>query len=175
MKLIKCVDYITIVENADRDIGQDFDAYNLMRLIKIFRYKAFISQNLSERYTINTFSAHPLNRFLPCDLDGNVLSEPKGWIDDGSDDTGLLDDIEYRVFQEAKSRVIFKGFSVLYGSEENPVKAIYNRDLGHEIRISDFHCFSHDTNFDCKTIEDLGDLDLELTVSAISTSIIQTK
>ena len=61
------------------------------RLYKIELYASFLNQNLIERYEIYNTKAHPINRFIPCDLEGNILKQPipedysgktKHWVQD---------------------------------------------------------------------------------------------
>jgi hypothetical protein len=56
-----------------------------------------------------------LNMFIPCDEDGKFISEPKGFTEFMSKEVvGLAKDSEYYNYQEAISKILFKGcdFSV---------------------------------------------------------------
>lgn len=78
--------------NGNNELGLLFD---------IAQYNLFIKQNLSERYEVNGVNAHPLNRFVPCDLDGNVLVESE------------IYDSSYIKYQQAKDRVLFEGWKIV--------------------------------------------------------------
>lgn len=82
---------------------------------RMINYANFLHQNLSDRYTINGFDAHPFNRFIPTDKEGNILDKPKNWDNyiefSGREVKGLKKEIiEY---QEAVDRTVFKGFKVI--------------------------------------------------------------
>jgi len=65
-------------------------------------YAEFLKQSLT------------LGMFVPCDLDGNVLEEPKrDFEEDEVSERGRCEDAFYEDnndYQEAKERVLFKGF-----------------------------------------------------------------
>ena len=116
MKLIKCSDYV-----LQEDVVKD-------AIYRLRNYANFLKRPLE------------LGMFIPCDKDGNVLSEPKRWADyleypdsfDGNNEWAEL--YEY---QGAKERVLFEGLN----------------KLAHDILIRQGY----------KTIEDLTELGLTLT------------
>ena len=62
-------------QHEEHSLDNEFSSFEFMNNCK--RYADFLSQNLSERYEVNGVMAHPLNRFVACDLNGNILEEPK--------------------------------------------------------------------------------------------------
>lgn len=112
------------------------------------RYDGILIQNLSEPYEINGVTAHPLNRFVSCDLAGNVLEEPKE-----ADAGNYLQYCELQQeYQQAVERVVFKGLEF---------KSI--EFIGDMLKIdwtdTDVSCLH-----DC-TIESMVEYDAELTES----------
>ena len=77
-----------------------------LKLFKIELYANFLNQNLSDRYEANGVMAHPLNRFTPCDLEGNFLKKPNP--DDFKNKS--LDEFTVAVenFRQATKRVLFE-------------------------------------------------------------------
>jgi hypothetical protein len=77
-----------------------------------------LDNNCSEDdiYEYNHFIRQPFNKgqFIPCDLEGNVLSEPKGyspWICDNRNKYHHSHELCVE-FQQAEERVIFKGWEM---------------------------------------------------------------
>lgn len=63
------------------------------------------------------FLKRPLTRgmFVPCDLEGNILEEPKQykeWIELQKKRGGYSLNLDCKIFQEAKDRVLFEGFEL---------------------------------------------------------------
>ena len=128
---------------------------------KTMQYVKFLKSRLAKTYLVNGVQAHPLNRFVPTDLDGNILAEP---IDCGGcdsvtepikDNCGNCYATDYTlIFQQAKERVIFDGCT-------------YDQEL----EIVTFNGFDlcYPCSWDNQTIEDLlGDL-IELQVPLTKT------
>lgn len=67
------------------------------------------------------FLKQPLNlgMFVPCDLDGNVLSRPPLYIDYKNEEGGNKELFQFNLelYNESKERVLFKGFYLI--SEED--------------------------------------------------------
>jgi len=81
------------------------------------KYVDFVNTKLDSWYIVNGVSAHPLNRFVPTDLKGNVLVKPN--IEDYShpiNEKGsrVLNQAEYVFaltdYKKALDRVLFEGF-----------------------------------------------------------------
>ena len=131
------------------------------RFKSIVNYTKFITQNLADRYTINGFDAHPLNRFLPTDKEGNVLDMPKYKMPACDTDFRWMESLKQ--YQEAKDRVLFEGFKIVKDDnarflqyEDGTVIMYRNVDTGQWKAILS------------QTIEDLGNyFDLTLTPNAI--------
>lgn len=114
------------------------------------RYAKFLSQPLT------------LGMFVPCDLEGKLLAEPKWSAPDG-----VKWDDYVNQYQQAKERVLFEGFEV---------NTRYCNDIPFDFVSKDeFYVFSKDPgkefviNEHTKTIEDLIEFgtDIILTQSAI--------
>ena len=94
----------------------NLEQFNLLSLRKITpdeyihsteRYAKLMKQRLSDHYEINGVLAHPLNRFIPCDEEGNVLEEPMEWdfvTGEEAHEFGLL----CEQYQVAKDRMLFE-------------------------------------------------------------------
>ncbi len=152
-KLVKCSDYVISQYNSEREISQDFDAYNSTRLGFIFRYANFLKLNLE------------LGFFIPTDKDGNVLEEPIEKLigmKPNNDFEYAFDEKELKQYQEAKERVIFKGFEAKYSQSGKVIFAI-NGYYTFDVWAKDLK----PRMINYKTIEDLTDLGLVLTESAI--------
>jgi len=97
-----------------------------------------------------------LGMFIPCDLDGNVLEEPLQGLHGNEQYEGALMD-EY---QQAKERVLFKGFKLeiennelcFIENEEMQLNFVYLKDR--KLLRCDFTSY--------RTIEDLTSYGLEL-------------
>lgn len=89
-----------------------------------------------------------LGMFIPCDLEGNVLEEPKAELSYLS-----FYNIRLKQFQEAKSRVLFEGVVNNNDGTFKPTQSTYV--------IKDFFRMY-------KTIEDLTHLGLTLTQTSIN-------
>jgi hypothetical protein len=164
MKLPKLSDYIISLEKGVGFYESKIDFLDGETADKqlIVNLAHFLQQKLSEPYDINGVSAHPLNRYVPTDLEGNVLDVPMGFWDWH----GLSpDEVEKcKQYQEALDRVIFEGLEV---------KESYVRDefvLDNNVSISKIRetktlldCVNGE--FEYKTIEDLTSLELTLTKS----------
>lgn len=91
---------------------------------KAIQYTHFLLQLLSERYEVNGVNAHHLNRFVPCDLEGDILVEPLNKCRTSS--TTPKPTKEYHKYLKAKERVIFVGFE--YQSNEGKEDELVNED-----------------------------------------------
>ncbi len=82
-------------------------------------YDNLLIQNLQDSYKINGVMAHPLNRFVPCDLEGNVLMRPvikNNHSDECQCSSCLIEykdyERDFKQYQQAKDRVLFEGWYV---------------------------------------------------------------
>lgn len=102
-----------------------------------------------------------LGQFIACDLKGNALKKPKGY--DAYINWEVLNP-KFEEYQQAKQRVIFKGFKV-------DLDLIYDRVI--YLRFKDFNIFFTKEGNDWKiedkysTIESLVDLNIELNDKAL--------
>ena len=134
----------SMVDFVLQNHGKQKDYFKLI----CYNYANFLNQNLPEPYEINGVTAHPLNRFVPCDLAGNVLEEPKE-----VDADNYLQYCELQQeYEQAVERVVFKGLEF----EEIIVEEDRLTILWREGSSSIFH--------DC-AIESMVEYDAELTES----------
>ena len=106
MKVVSMVNRID--EIRDTTTGTMGDKWELTVM-----YKDFLNQKLTEPYKVGTIEAHYLNRFIACDLDGNVLEVPDywdKWIDKSIKRTGREPKDWFFLceqYQQAKDRILF--------------------------------------------------------------------
>jgi hypothetical protein len=135
------------------DFVLSLDITEIKQRNSIINYANFLKQPLT------------LGMFIPCDLEGNMLGKQytKNHLKSINYD-GCIDDYALK-YKEAKERVLFKGFEILYqDSEDNCIQ-----DKSKQAFIFDRKtklCQSDDGE-DLKTIEDLVKYNLELTDSVI--------
>lgn len=80
----------------------DYEEFILRNTLdKLENYAKFLKQTLT------------LGMFAPCNLDGNVLEEPK-WVSP----EGVKWDEYVKEYQEAKDRVLFEGFEYIEANKE---------------------------------------------------------
>lgn len=131
-------------------------------------YTHFLHQNLNDRYEINGISAHPLNRFIPCDLEGNVLQFPE-YEKYGEKEQDKYN-IDMKVYLEAKDRVLFQSFYVNQPNKENDdwIPSICYANILH---VFWDYSFNEETEWKLSkglsTIQDLCKYNLPLTVTAL--------
>lgn len=113
-----------------------------------------------------------LGMFVPCDLEGNVLEEPKGFSEfmpkRDTDDAffgrvvGLAKGSPFYEYQQAKESVLFEGWQM-----ENDLDSIWLNKAGTDENF----CFYMPDTDNSKTVEDLirfsDEYPTELTKSAI--------
>ncbi len=128
----------------------------------IQKYTKFLKQNLSERYEVNGVSAHPLNRFVPCDLYGNVLEAPMTiyYKPDFGVQKHPIELYEYDLeqYQQAKGRVLFEGFKykVADWCDEYVIELSFNDcDLNFELIGSESEILCAHDEIRINTIENL--------------------
>jgi len=150
MKLLKCSDYILITPN-------DIETYTNKL---IWRYAKFVKQLLS------------IGMFVPCDLNKNILIEPKHFFEWSTRTLGTsLTEIELdaaatscREYKEALSRVIFEGFDA--NANEGSDSKFWTIKYG-ELSLqwsTEEQCFFM---WSGHTVEDLARYDITLTDSAV--------
>lgn len=81
------------------------------------KYVYFTGQNLADTYRVDGIKCHSLNRFVPCDLEGNVLEEPKLNTHNIHGEPNYDSHVETEQYQQAKDRVLFEGWRVIYKSK----------------------------------------------------------
>lgn len=150
MKLIKCSDYVIEQSGCFPD-GGDIGTQIAVKLDKVEAYAKFLKRPLE------------LGMFIPTDKEGNVLEYK---------DINHCQDIkEWAKYQEAKDRVLFKGFEVLDFKETFSSGLI---GVGFMIADNNPFCVFWKSKYldwylskGIYTIEDLVTYKLELTESAV--------
>lgn len=95
-RLIPLSDYVLELE---KEISKT-EHYIDLGLLTV-KYTKFLKQNLSEPYEVNGVTAHPLNRFVPTDLEGNVLEfKAKDYFSNNKD---------WGQYKQSKDRCLFEG------------------------------------------------------------------
>ena len=144
MKLISCTDKVIELVKEDFNNGE-YPKFNFRD--KVNNYANFLKQPLT------------LSMFVPCDDDGNVLSNPK--------DSTLQYQKRIDKYQQAKERVVFEGFEDRYSesgyqvSNENILIVFY--DAGYIVTYK--ACFDYKT----ETIESVIQFNLTITPTAVKT------
>ena len=96
MKLIPMTDYVHSEFDKHLQTLKGYTAFDYM--IKVKNYANLLSTPLT------------LGMFVPCDLEGNVLEEPKRIL--YKDEDGYYDEVHWEIntkeYQQAKERVLFK-------------------------------------------------------------------
>jgi hypothetical protein len=90
-----------------------FDSSNTLihsRLFKIELYARFLNQNLKDRYEVYDVIAHPMNRFIPCDTNGNIITPPSQEF--MLSNSPEFSESEMQKYRQARSRVLFDGFEI---------------------------------------------------------------
>lgn len=114
-RLIPLSDYVLEVhKDRQKPVNGFGDFLGRTMDTRIIDYTLFLKQNLSEPYEVNGVTAHPLNRFVPTDLEGNVLEDPNSSFNL----IGKTLELEFKQYTEAKSRVLFDGFEDSLGVRE---------------------------------------------------------
>ncbi|MEZ7496495.1 hypothetical protein QO206_13435 [Leeuwenhoekiella aequorea] len=118
----------------------------------VWKHNNFLKTDLLSNYFVDGKEHHFLNRFVPCDLSGLVLKEPRRTnIQDANYDIDAME-----TYQDHKSKVWFEGFeltinnSYFLNSKESMGQIEYNPNTKR------FY-------FGLKTISDLTPLNLTLT------------
>lgn len=118
------------------------------------KYDRFLDIKLSDRYDVDGFYAHPLNRFFPCDENGNPLENPienSNWSKWKDKERSTYCDN----WEKAKERVLFDGE---FKYENGRVKVLSINGKVIYIRTS-----SGKEDWAKETIEDLIPYNLKLT------------
>jgi len=153
-KLISMTDYIEDQEIEIPKLPERLKVSEMDRIFvqRVILYSRFLKQPLT------------LGMFIPCDLEGNVLIEPKG-INYGVNVEGFRQDLHQ--YQQAKERVLFEGFEVTESTDEHirikktELSIIFFIKIG---KISFYDIFSD--SHDIETIEDLVKYNLTLSENA---------
>jgi len=108
-----------------------------------------------------------LGMFIPCDEDGNVLVEPKNdMIWEGVEVENFRHSNKIKQYQQAKDKVLFKGFELMEHSTMIPKqKSVVYKELFHvfwQNELTEWYLSKG-----IKTIEDLIPYNLTLTDNAI--------
>ncbi len=95
------------------------------RLFRIELYAHFLNQKLSDRYEVNGVMAHPNNRFIPCGLSGDSITEPEYYkhygqysnftdskFEDFFEDSNDFTEWNYQCeqYKQSKLRILFENF-----------------------------------------------------------------
>lgn len=154
-KLTSCTDFV-LEQVQERNKEPEYDSFEFME--KVSRYASFLKKPLT------------LGMFVPCDLDGNVLEEPKGvkccgGIMNDCDCRGELqyDPEEVYEYQEAKDRVLFHGFEFV---KKKFINSEYDYLSNGDIYIFSFWENKWQLNDLFKTVECLIKFEVVLTESA---------
>lgn len=157
MKLIKCSDYVIKQGQELCPASMDLSVAKCVSdWRKTLNYANFLKRPLE------------LGFFIPCDLDGNVLEKPKRSDYIGKEMEFTKDELVERdleQYQEALDRVLFEGFEY---EEKEHYNILECNDF--VITFSNPNGGSYNSFNEIwgdKTIEDLTELGLELTDSAI--------
>ena len=119
------------------------------------------------RNNFDEFLEQPLKleRFVPCDEDGEILDEPRDYEQRLPNMMTEYNDEVYTYYQ-AKVKVLFEGFELVrFIDKENPCYVVSNGENEVTFHIGLYN-FSKGVNF-AKTIEDLIHIQPILTESAI--------
>ena len=141
MKLIKCSDYVIEVASVKMESGETVGGQIIKEYYSLVDYANFLKRPLE------------LGMFIPTDKEGNVLSEPDWSF--GINPTLFIDQ---KKWFEAKDRVLFKGVNL----ESGTMLTCHSYRIGLKPNL-----FMKISRLKNKTIEDLCELGLELTESAI--------
>lgn len=128
--------------------SEDYGKFSHNHVIRLENYANFLKQPLT------------LGMFVPCDEDGNVLTEP-----DPTNWQTLTNDLQHRdlIYRKAKERVLFEGFHTIADNEieqiDSNVWIEFNKDSAQLINEfgQEFYVYN---------VEDLVQLDLKLTETA---------
>lgn len=162
-KLIPLSNYV--LEQLDKVNNGKISNVSFRRNLE--HYTHFLHQNLNDRYEINGVSAHPLNRFIPCDLEGNVFEEPKKIAGNIAMAAYYKTLNEYK---QAKDRVLFEDFHVNKPNKENDdwIPSICYANILH---VFWDYSFNEETEWKLSkglsTIQDLCKYNLPLTETAL--------
>lgn len=144
-KLISMTDFV--FEQKKRSFYGQIESSEILQTI--YNYTEFLKQPLT------------LGMFVPCDEDGNILSEPK-MIEKrlGFDEIEIdYDYAEVEIYKKAKEKVLFKNVTI------TPVEDFYIVKIGgREVWIT----WTERTIEDIQHINRAYEVDFELTESAIN-------
>jgi hypothetical protein len=133
------------------------------RCFKTELYAKFLNQSLFDKYEINKAMAHPFNRFVPCDLEGNFLEKPIDydlWLkqyEKSGITIGFDKNLEYKI---ASSRCLFENMTILKDG------FLYHNNNYTGLYISVTAIKENDDGRDLHIIEDLVDYGFQLTPTA---------
>lgn len=155
---------------------------------KLNSYNNFLKTDLLSNYTSEGKKYHYLNRFVPCDLEGNVTEKPyegmfeiqaneksSGWAylkkdPEHSEDHRYYDKRAFseamKTYQDTLNKVWFEGFELKIhkGSKDNHLELIWSTDAGKIFFSKDVGSKKwFPQNPEIKDISDLTDLNLTLT------------
>ena len=120
LDLVLVSDYVINMMGIARIAPEGVDIRD-MTLADLYKYAKFVQTPLK------------LGLFIPCDTDGNILTEPDGfgfWWQD-KDKNKYPNWLECHLYLEAKKRVVFSGWYVkeIYFSQDTYES---NQELGHD-------------------------------------------
>ena len=156
MKLISMTDFVL---EQSKELSE---LPNLAQITKAYMNSYHYAQFLKQPLT--------LSMFVPCDEEGNVLEEPKGWNNEDCNLDDCCHVCKCEQYKQAKERVLFEGFKISSrNSCINENLKILRFDGSNEVwaEIKDNEARFSFPNLSVKTIEDMDGLLLELTETAI--------
>jgi len=142
-KLISMTDYVL-------DLADSNNVEHYLKLGKLIEYAEFLTQPLK------------LEMFVPCDEDGNVLEEPRGYeiFKEGIKEGGtVVWAVQCKEYQQALKKVLFKGFKS--SDEYLNAHCVSHKNIGQITFLKKVDAIHPDDKY--QTIQDLVHLDLELT------------
>ena len=133
--ITKMTDFV--IEEVELEFNENEPDFRLISTI-LYERANFLLQNLADRYEVKGVSAHQLNRFVRCDLDGNILEEPKSkWKSNDERWGASIETDEWKQYQQANERVVFDGFEVVEVSHN--LRVVINTDLSCQVFASKFN------------------------------------
>lgn len=133
----------TLISMTDFVLQQYSNNYHANTPTRILNYARFLKQPLK------------LEMFVPCDEDGNVLEEPKGWSNGECDIYDCCSICCCEQYKKAKEKVLFEGFEYI---ETENYFFVFNEEKLVRLQRS---------NFKTETVEFIAGQEVELTSTAL--------
>lgn len=126
------------------------------RYYDIVKYNDFLKTDLLSNYFENGFEYHFLNRFIPVDLEGNVLTHWNQIPRTSQTNYEALNEYEIK-YNDHLSKVWFEGFEVRFNGSKSTVLSLNGVDKMYLWK------FGKEGFTNMKSIKDLTSLNLNLT------------